>query len=71
MTPKEKADDIYYRFDTGDKRSTIFFSLQCVEYIINSNPTIPYMDAIGSIHIRSNKLNLEYWEQVREELNKR
>ncbi len=64
MTPKEKAEELYNRFDmiiytAHDYKAQIF---ACMDYFIGSMINEHYFDEDDS--------KMEYWEQVKQEVLK-
>lgn len=79
MTPKEKAAELYRKFDeqlpcegltTGQTPVTL--SLILVEEIIKSRPLDPILRENPYFETVSDRVDetIEYWEEVKEELEK-
>lgn len=75
MTPKEKAIQLFNRYDylfvSSSKEYIVLACVSCVDEIIKANPTELVDGALFTINpingmVKSNAT--KYWEQVKEEL---
>jgi hypothetical protein len=69
MTPKEKAKEIYQKYCNMNSHcdNAIECSLVAVDEIIKSNPTSQLSDPFLGNRTYE---NVNYWEQVKQEINK-
>ena len=72
-TPKEKADELVKLFIgyemTNEKIATVQCAIHVVEKIIESSPSLPILSDSG-IYGDDIKLSTEYYNEVKNELNK-